>query len=86
MWRRAAGGQVLHPFVRSQFYRGGRKIELDARSAVVREHELGVEWLPIPALELSAQYTVSDRVSRDGAAPDARAKGRLLRLQAQFNY
>lgn len=86
MWRRAAGGQVLHPFVRSQFYRGGRKIELDARSAVVREHELGVEWLPIPALELTAQYTISDRVSRDGAAPDARYKGRLLRLQAQFNY
>lgn len=85
-WRHVAGTQVFHPFVRSQFYRGGRKVELDARSAVVREHEGGLEWLPIPALELSAQYTISDRVSRDGAAPDVRQKGRFLRLQAQFNY
>lgn len=85
-WRHAAGGQLFHPFVRSQYYRGGRKVELDARASVTREHEVGVEWLPIPALELTAQYTISDRLTRDGAAADARQRGRFLRLQAQFNY
>jgi len=80
------GGQVFHPFVRAQYYRGGKKVELDARRAVVREGEVGVEWLPFPALELTAHYTVGDRLTSDGAAPNVREKGRLLRLQAQFNY
>ena len=87
MYRVRTGKQVVQPFVRAQYYRGGRKTDLDARSHVVREYDAGIEWLPMSALELTAQYSISDREIMDGAltAPN-RQKGQLLRLQAQFNY
>jgi len=74
------------PFVRYQWFDGGKKHELDARYYEVRDWELGVEWQPIPAFELTAQYTVSDRLTRDKAKPNNDQSGNLLRLQAQFNY
>lgn len=87
MYRLAAGRQVIQPFLRGQYYRGGRKSELDARSFLVREYDAGIEWLPMSAFELTAQYTIGDRRVADGALSDfRREKGRLLRLQAQFNY
>jgi hypothetical protein len=87
MYRARSGKQVIQPFARAQYYRGGRKTDLDARSHVVREYDLGIEWLPMSALELTAQYSIADRETMDGAltAPN-RQKGQLLRLQAQFNY
>jgi hypothetical protein len=86
MYRRAAAGQVFTPFVRAQTYDGGKKLETDARRYDMREYEVGVEWLPISPLELTAAYTISDRRFEDGAAPNNRERGQLLRLQAQFNY
>lgn len=86
MVRTHVGKQPLIPFVRAQYYRGGKKAETDARRYRVREYELGAEWLPLAALELTAMYTISDRRFEDAAAPDNRQKGQLLRLQAQFNY
>lgn len=87
MYRARTGGQVIQPFARAQYYRGGRKTDLDARSHVVREYDLGIEWLPMSALELTAQYSISDREIMDGALTASnRQKGQLLRLQAQFNY
>jgi len=87
MYRGRTGKQVIQPFARAQYYRGGRKTDLDARSHLVREYDLGIEWLPMSALELTAQYSISDRETMDGAlATPNRQKGRLLRLQAQFNY
>ena len=87
MYRLRSGTQVIQPFARAQYYRGGRKTDLDARSHVVREYEGGIEWLPMSAFELTAQYTISDRTISDGGLADVnREKGRLLRLQAQFNY
>lgn len=87
MYRARVGTQVIQPFARAQYYQGGRKTDLDARSYLLREYEAGLEWLPISAFELTAQYTVSDRRVVDGGltAPN-RQKGRFLRLQAQFNY
>jgi hypothetical protein len=79
-------GQTLIPFARAQYYKGGKKHEIDARRYVVREYEAGVEWQPIPAFELVAMYTISDRTFEDGAKISNRQKGNLLRLQAQFNY
>ena len=55
-------------------------------SAVVRELEVGAEWLPWEALELTAAYVVADRRYEDALRPDNRQKGQLLRLQAQLNY
>ncbi|MGZ8377599.1 MAG: porin [Gemmatirosa sp.] len=86
MARTRPAGQVLIPFARGQYYDGGKKLETDARHHRVRELEVGAEWLPFPAIELTATYVAADRRTSDFAAPDAREKGRFLRLQAQFNY
>lgn len=79
-------GQTFIPFVRAQYFNGGKKQETDARSYIVREYEVGLEWQPVPAFELTAMYTMSDRATGDAKIFDNRQKGNLLRLQAQFNY
>lgn len=86
MYRHRRGGQVIQPFVRLQQYSGGKKLEKDARYHEVHELEAGIEWLPIPAFELTAQYTIANRRSEDAATIGNRQKGRFLRLQAQVNY
>lgn len=84
--RLGADGQPLVTFARWQYYEGGKKQELDARSYDMRELEGGFEWTPFRALELTATYVVSDRRYEDAANPDNRQKGQFLRLQAQVNY
>ena len=79
-------GQTIIPFVRTQFYDGGKKHETDARSYVVREHEIGVEWQPFKNFEMVTMYTISDRRFEDLRKPVNRQKGSLLRIQLQFNY
>ena len=86
MLRLRPRGHVVTPFARLQHYRGGKKLETDARSYRVRELEGGVEWLPFAAFELTATYVTSDRTFEDAADPHNRQKGQFLRLQAQFNY
>jgi hypothetical protein len=86
MYRHTFDGQTLIPFARAQRFDGGKKAETDARSYQVRELELGAEWLPTPAFELTAMYTISRRRFEDAANPNNLQKGQLLRLQAQFNY
>lgn len=86
MYRWRTHGQVIQPFARYHSYHGGKKMEQDARRYEVHELETGVEWLPIPNFELTAQYTMSNRVFEDAATVGNRQKGNFLRLQAQFNY
>ncbi len=76
----------LMPFCRGQYYDGGKKFELDARSYTVRELELGIEWSPVKALEINTTYTFSDRRYEDATTPNNRQKGQLLRFQLQINY
>lgn len=78
--------QYIYPFAKFQYYDGGKKFEKDARSYVVRDYELGIEWQPIKAFELVAEYVIADRTFEDSALPNNRQKGNLLRLQAQFNF
>jgi len=78
--------QILMPFFRGQYYDGGKKHELDARSFNVKEYEIGMEWQPIKPFELVAMYTISHRRFEDFAKPSNDQKGRLLRLQAQVNF
>lgn len=73
---------VLIPFVRGQYYRGGKKHEKDARSYDIKE----LEWQPFKQFELVAMYTFSDRRFEDFNLQDNRQKGSLLRLQAQLNF
>ncbi len=78
--------QLLMPFCRYQWYEGGKKVELDARSTTVSEWEFGVEWQIQKFVELTASYMVSDRRFEDFILPVNEQKGNLLRLQLQFNY
>jgi hypothetical protein len=78
--------QLLYPFVRAQYYDGGKKFELDARSYEVKELEIGAEWQPFRSFELVAMYTISSRRYEDFRAQNNLQEGRLLRLQAQLNF
>ncbi len=78
--------QVLFPFFRTQYYSGGKKFELDARSYTVNEYEWGVEWQPIRNFELVAEYVRSKRRFEDFKNQNNTQKGGLLRLQAQLNF
>ena len=78
--------QVFFPFARSQYYNGGKKFELDARSYTVNEYEIGVEWQPIKNFEFVAMYTISKRRFDDFVKQNNVQQGQLLRLQAQLNF
>jgi phosphate-selective porin len=78
--------QLLIPYVKVQTYKGGKKLELDARFGNTKQAEFGVEWQPISAFELTTQYVISDRITKDGRNPNYHEKGGFLQIQAQFNY
>ncbi len=86
MYRITKDRQVIQPFVRLHEFRGGKKMELDARRYDMTEFEIGVEWAPFSNFELTALYATMDRLYEDAANVGNRQKGQLLRLQAQFNY
>jgi hypothetical protein len=77
---------TILPFVRAQYYQGGKKHEKDARSYNVKEIEFGAEWQPNKNFELVTMYTISNRRFEDFAIQDNLQKGSLLRLQAQINF
>lgn len=80
------GDTRLMGFARGQFYRGGRKTEIDARAHLVRELEIVAEWQPFAAFEFVAGYAISARRTNDSADPLDDQRGNRLRIQAQFNY
>jgi hypothetical protein len=80
------GHQVIIPFVRYQHYEGGKKFEQDARSYVVDETEIGIEWQPFKNFELVTMYTMSNRRFEDLKTKGNIQKGNLLRIQAQVNF
>jgi hypothetical protein len=77
---------IFIPFVRYQYYNGGKKHELDARSYEVEETEIGLEWQPVPQFEFVAMFTISKRKFEDKVLRDNYQDGSLLRLQAQINF
>lgn len=77
---------IVFPFVRMQYYEGGKKFEKDARSYKVNETEIGIEWQPVKAFEFVAMYTISSRRFEDFAKQSNLQQGSLLRLQAQINF
>lgn len=86
MYQLRLKNQLLMPFAKVQYYKGGKKNETDAGYSEVYETEIGVEWQPISAFELVAQYTITDRTTQDGSDFYNYQFGSLLRLQAQFNF
>jgi hypothetical protein len=79
-------GKVIIPFLRTQYYNGGKKHELDARSYRVNETEIGIEWQPNKNFELVTMYTMSKRRFEDLKTSENLQKGNLLRIQAQLNF
>jgi hypothetical protein len=77
---------TLIPYIRYQYYLGGKKHERDARSYEVRELEIGAEWQISKNFELVANYTFSKRRYEDYLKQDNFQEGNLLRLQAQANF
>lgn len=78
--------QLVYPFIKAQYYDGGKKHEKDARSYLVKDLEIGVEWEPNKFLELVATYTISSRRFEDYILQNNLQTGNLLRLQAQINF
>ncbi len=89
--------QTIIPFVKYQMYEGGKKHELDARSYSMNELEIGAEWQVNKNFELTVQYTISRRNTKDGSYYDnlgvllpnklaTLQEGNLLRIQAQVNF
>jgi Phosphate-selective porin O and P len=59
------GKQVLIPFYHTQYYSGGKKFQIDARSYRVTENEIGMECQPNKNFELLVKYTMSYRRFED---------------------
>jgi hypothetical protein len=78
--------QILFPYFRAQYYDGGKKHELDARSYTVQEYELGIEYQPVKQFEFVLAYAYSNRRFEDGVQPVNHQKGHLIRMQAQVNF
>ncbi len=78
--------QLIYPFARMQYYKGGKKHERDARSYHMNEYEIGIEWLPYKNFEIVAMYTFSNRRYEDFILRDNYQTGSLLRLQLQVNF
>ncbi len=85
-YRQKIGPQILIPFVRYQWYDGGRKSDLDARSHSVRETDIGIEYQPYKYLELTLEYVTSHRITQDLKAENNDQTGHFLRVQAQANF
>ena len=75
------------PFVRWHYYDGGRKFAANAPSTHVNELDVGLEWSPIPELEVSVSYTRTFRRTNTRTAPYSETEGAdRVGLQAQWNY
>jgi hypothetical protein len=78
--------QTFIPFVKYQYYDGGKKHERDARSYNVKELEFGMEWQANKNFELVINYTMSQRRYEDYILQNNYQSGNLLRIQAQMNF
>lgn len=74
------------PFVRYQYYKGGKKHETDARAYEVEEWEGGVEYQPYRQVEFVLVYLNGRRRFEDKKKEDNYQKGSLVRMQLQFNF
>ncbi len=75
------------PYVRWNYYDGGRKFASNAPSATVNELDLGFEWSPWPFAEVSIQYTKTFERSNTGVFPYASTTSAdRIGFQFQMNY
>ncbi len=80
---------TLFPFVRYHHYDGGYKSERNAPDTLVDEWELGCEWQFNKQMELTAEYTFTDRTNTTALSKGESYRqfvGDIIRLQFQVNY
>ncbi|MET3827731.1 hypothetical protein ABIC16_003424 [Sphingomonas sp. PvP055] len=82
--RRSPVGPFM-PYARWQRYRGGWKALTNAPRLETDEVELGIEFQPVPALELTLAYAHMQRSEADERRT-GRAEGDVIRTQLQWNY
>ncbi|MGN6358074.1 MAG: porin [Novosphingobium sp.] len=76
---------TLFPYARWQHYRGGWKAAVNAPRLETDELEVGIEWQPWKALEITLAYSRMKRTEADERRI-GRAAGGLFRSQVQWNY
>ena len=78
------------PYAKWQRYDGSEKFSTNAPRSHLRETEIGIEWLPMPELELTLAYSNMDRTNVSTYVPSLngyrQAKAELLRAQLQWNF
>lgn len=78
---------VMFPFVRWQYYDGGRKFGRDAPPVRLNEWDFGVEYAPWPQLELTVDYAFTPFRTNSSEYPYLEIKdGSRIGIQVQFNY
>jgi len=80
---------TMFPFVRYTYYSGGYKSERNAPDTLVSEAEVGVEWQLNPQMELTTQFTFTDRTNTRAFTSGESYRqfiGDLFRIQFQMNF
>jgi hypothetical protein len=76
---------TFFPYVQYQYFNGYSKYEVNAPQNRVNEWDVGVEYQPLPEVEITASYNKSDRTNIT-AAPYRQFQTDTLRWQLQWNY
>lgn len=76
---------TVFPFVKYEYYKGGLKQATNAPLDRENDWIAGIEYQPLPEVELTAQYQHMNRTNT-GAAPYRQFQADLLRGQLQWNY
>jgi hypothetical protein len=76
---------TFFPFVQYQYFNGFSKYEVNAPQNRVNEWDIGVEYQPLPEVEISAVYNKADRTNIT-AAPYRQFQADTIRWQLQWNY
>lgn len=75
------------PFTRWNYYDGGRKFGRNAASSKINEIDVGIEWQPIPSVELLLSYTPTfDRTNTSSYPFLQTTSAQRIGMQLQFNY
>jgi hypothetical protein len=84
----AHGGWM--PYIKWQRYDGSEKFSTNTPNSHVRETEIGVEWQPVPEVELVLAYANMDRTNVGTFVPALngyrQAKADMLRAMLQWNF
>lgn len=86
-WRQKTSRGVFQPFVRWNQFEGGRKFARNAPASQVREMDAGIEWSPVPEIEITLMYSHTFERTNTALAPyDMVENANRIGLQLQWNF